>query len=285
MSRAQTDLTFCVDTVDVNETPPSDSAVQIYRGDTGAAVWLDDDRVHKVHRRANSYLRERDNYRALSKAGFSAMPKLLVADDERKTLVLERIVPWDELSASEEAPVLRHLGKSLAELHAIEAFDIDAMPLEEAFQRRVGSAVRAIEESDVELPERLRTLATDREVYREFAGCQRRWCHRDFRPQNWGQARDSDTVLIMDWEHARPDLPAVDFARLHTKLDDDSYRQLCAGYAETRELPSRTHRRFAVMLHILQTLRWSLAHGDDKHLAEVDALLAHPEWWDYSQAS
>lgn len=251
----------------------------LHVGDTGARVVRRGDTVQKTHRAPGSYARELRNYQWLDAQGFSASPRLLAFDDDTLTLVLEFVTPWSAMSDARRRSVLPTVGTALARLHALGAERTDSLPLADALRARVRAARRALRGAD---------FASVRLVCDEFEGLDlgrmlrhetRAMAHRDFRPRNWAFAESRNQAVLLDWEHARPDFVAVDFARLDFALDDAQRAALETSYERVRPLPPVGQRRLAVRLHLVQTLAWAHRNGVDTHRSEAAWLLQRPELW------
>lgn len=89
-------------------------------------------------------------------------------------------------------------------------------------------------------------------------------CHRDYTPRNWLVAEDG-ALVVVDLEHARPDLRLADLERLWSgewRRDPALREAFLAGYG--RELTADeegTLRRLSA-LGALSTVAWAREHGD-----------------------
>src|SRR5690606_14148538 len=134
------------------------------------------------------------------------VPRLIADAPALATLILERL---PGVSIEEPSPAVHHAaGRFLAALHQLEISDDDPLLLAEALIRRTESWRRraALE------PAQARVVDEHGPRRELFAGVRRVPCHRDFTPGNW--LWDGETLAVIDFEHARPDLALVDLAKL-----------------------------------------------------------------------
>ena len=88
------------------------------------------------------------------------------------------------------------------------------------------------------------------------------WCHRDFTPDNWVWDGPAQKLWVLDFEHARPDLPWSDLVKLEATEFVDQPTTRRAFYAGYGRPPSPEHRDAHVVWHGLATLTWGLQHDE-----------------------
>ncbi len=212
----------------------------------------------KRHRSAWKYARELDFVRHVA-ARVGAIPPLLAASDERCELVYGHVGGRpgggeDHLAA----------GMWLARLHALDGVPEDPVPLADAMRARWDRwwpmAVPALSG-----PQRRKLVSWFEPVPGE-----RRWCHRDYREANWLVGEDIGGVMVsfvvIDFEHAGPDGPLADLAKLAPRwrsdpASEDAFR---VGYPQWDPVALRSW----VALWIVGTVGWARRHGT----APFDAL-------------
>lgn len=176
-----------------------------------------------------------------------------------------RLVQDLTLEPAAERDVHRRAGAYLAALHELEITDDDPLTLSAAFRKRLESwsgRARGILASTVIADVAARAAEALPALEREA----RRACHRDYTPRNW-LLSPAGELLIIDFEHARPDLYLNDFERLYVGLwrnRPDLREAFLEGYGRTLtehelELLSRT-----AALGALSTVVWAREHGDEE---------------------
>lgn len=250
-----------------------------HRGDTGAVVTLGETQITKTHAGRSSFEKEVTNNRRLADAAFRHVPRLLNVDDDALSFTTERVTPWSELDVERRSELLPAVGRALAYLHELDATEHDAMLLSDAVRARMHAAQRRLTDWRSVYREPLLDELGRIDLDNALRDVRRVFCHRDFRPQNWGYSEPRATFVVFDLEHARNDFAATDFARLHTDLSDDEVREVLAGYAEVRDLPSSSLRRLGVLLHVLQTWAWAEQHDDDVYREEARGLGERRSLW------
>lgn len=143
----------------------------------------------------------------------------------------------------------RAAGRWLRHLHDLQGLPVDPLPLEQAVARRIAALCpalpppwgRALGELD------LRPLAEQQRV----------WCHRDLRPRNW--LWDGVRLVVLDFEHAAPDLGALDFARVPDPF------ALLEGYGRSK-VTDKAVLSIAGILDAAGTLAWGLRHEDPERV-------------------
>lgn len=139
-------------------------------------------------------------------------------------LLFERLagVPVSKLRLSEEQELALHAaaGVWLARLHELP-IDDDDIELEAAYRLRwqpvwEESLALALPTPIEREPNALRFWVGDRlrAAIPALRGSARVPCHRDYTPANWLADASGSWVGVVDFEHARPDHPLADLARL-----------------------------------------------------------------------
>ena len=185
----------------------------------------------KMHRHARKFTQEWAAYtRLLPQLASRMTPCLLATDERRKTLLIEA-VNGTVLESATTTPALRQqcyeqAGRFLRGLHGLQHVDLDPLSPAEAFARR---SEHWLNRAGGLLPPAV--LATVRgELLRKpspVRGRERRQCHRDFTARNWilrdlaSGSSGQEPLPVIDFEHARPDLPLVDVERVFASLADD----------------------------------------------------------------
>jgi len=183
---------------------------------------------------------------ALRGAGLP-LPRLLAHTD---TVVVTERAPGQPLAVGLQpfdpppAGALAALGRWLRVLHRLPDVPADPLPLDQAVARRIERTLQAL---PAELAHDL-APHLHAPLLRDAA---RTWAHRDLHPRNalW----DGQALVLIDWEHARPDHPAVDFARVPAPL----LHGLARGYGP---LPDPPVLRLFRVLDAATTLAWGLRH-------------------------
>ena len=119
------------------------------------------------------------------------------------------------LSELEEREVYRRAGAFLRRLHDLPFEDTDNLPLTDALLMRSESWLKRakglLDEQTIQwVSAQLDEVA---QVVRE-SGWTRVPCHRDYTARNW--LLDGDTLHVIDFEHAKPDLFLADFEKLQS---------------------------------------------------------------------
>ncbi len=198
-------------------------------GEHGVRCWRVGERVIERARSERSY-RQLLTVAELVWPRLPGCPKLLDRDDEARTITRT----WHE--GQPGAASLGETAERVRALHALPCESPDPMPPLEALVRRRAAAARVLADDLAE-----RALQLDLELLGPLRRC---WCHRDLRPDN---VLGPGAVLI-DWEHARPDVGLMDLAR---------WPEL----ARELGVPDPTYRVVRA-LHGLQTRAWGLRQGD-----------------------
>jgi Ser/Thr protein kinase RdoA (MazF antagonist) len=174
-------------------------------------------------------------------------------------------------SSAEALDVHRAAGRFLAALHRLEPSHDDPLPLAEALVRRTQAWLgRAPLE-----PEQVQIVAEHGPCLDLFANERRVACHRDFAPNNW--LWDGETLTVLDFEHARPDLALVDLAKLCVgswSQQPDSASAFFAGYGRIASDLERRQLRAVVVLHGVASLAWGHGRGDADLVREGQHALA-----------
>lgn len=240
----------------------------------GPKVWLlelaDTSVVVKQHVEQRPFVQERD---ALRDWADLRMPRLLASDPALRVLVLERRpgVAVDTLDDERARLAWQQAGEFLADLHARVVDDADPLPLADALPLRLRAWARACD-SALDQPTREWVARLELDARVALAGARRVACHRDFTPSNWLWEADAldptrGRLHVVDFEHSRPDLAALDLAKLATHWRPDLATAFLRGYgrdhAELRE-----SLRLALALHGLASLAWGLRHGEREFVDE-----------------
>lgn len=182
-------------------------------------------------------------------------PALLHVDPE--VLWLEDL-PGRPGAATEDVATMRALGAACAGLDR-GAAPPDPLPLDAALARRAaaltgGAALALLQGCD----------------WSAWAGWVRWPQHRDLAPRNWLVSEEG--VHLVDFEHARPDVPGTDAARLwlelRLELDGPAAESAMQGWDAGRRaaggptLPPAPMLRDLCRLATAATLRWAARHED-----------------------
>lgn len=235
-----------------------------------------------VERRADSARKALQERRALELwAAYSgASPWLLGHEGLRLWM---GSLPGRAGQADDPIEVYARLGLILAQVGAAPTGP-DPLPLPDAIAARRAALLRGPAGPAVAgLLQRVQPLA--------FAGASRAHAHRDLAPRNW--LVDHNNVYIIDLEHAGPDAPGADLARLglelrcsldpaptRARVDALEAARLSAGGAPVH--PAQLNAMLA--LTAAGTLSWGLRHDDaaftERGRAWVAALQAThgPPW-------
>lgn len=229
-------------------------------GGTSSSVWRVDTPggpvVVKVHRSDRA---RRQELAALDIAPV-AVPRPTVLATVEDAIVLE----WLEMTPLlAPADHLRERGAVLRALHDMPLQDSDPMSLADALRTRADAlSARAETRSERDAAESLRLQTNG------LLGAGRRvLAHRDPRRDNWGMAEVG--LALIDFEHARLDARATDFAVLWADgaFDDaGAMDTFAAGYGVRPDADPLW--RVATGLQALAAVCWSRAHGDVARLRD-----------------
>ena len=179
-------------------------------------------------------------------AGIVGVPRLLAQEGG---LIWQTACPGTPAVTSSAA--LRALGKLLAQIRD-RPTPSDPLDLSQALQQRwealkKGSTV--VEYRELPPPD-----------FACFRGQTRVWSHRDLAPRNWTWVAEPAQIFLLDWEHARPDAPAADLARLRLELGFGT--DLSPLYEGLGESPDPLALRALSYWQALATLAWGRDHAD-----------------------
>jgi len=249
----------------------------------------------KRHRQARKHRQERAALTAWAPA-VAGTPRLLAATEDPLPALLLSPVPGVLVATAapgtaDPSAVHAAAGAWLRRWHGQPFADDDPLaPLDalherlDAWAARAGDGVRGATVAAVRA--RLAPLAE--------ADLRRAPCHRDFGPRNWlwdaaaappggtrgsaPDARDAPAGFgVIDFEHARPDVPWVDVV----KLVDGAWRgrpdleaAFWRGYGRRPDARDRPTIDALRALHAIGTIAWARAHDDGAFEAEGRAALA-----------
>ncbi|MFT5584290.1 MAG: Ser/Thr protein kinase RdoA (MazF antagonist) [Cognaticolwellia sp.] len=138
-------------------------------------------------------------------------------------------------------------GRWLRALHSLDRVPHDAMTLQQAIGKRIAALVP-------QLPDLWRSPLQGLDLS-TLAGVDRVWCHRDLHPRNW--AWDGARLVVFDFEHAAPDLGALDWVRVPDRAS------LLEGYGGLKDKEEEL-LFISGVVSAAATLAWGLRH-DDAH--------------------
>jgi aminoglycoside phosphotransferase (APT) family kinase protein len=236
--------------------------------------------VLKTYRSARTFRQELRAYRDWVPA-LAETPRLIDHRREPPPALLLQALPGEPVSSASlpvEAERRLHgrAGRWLRALHAVPFRDPDPVPLEEGYRRRILAWDEATVESiDAELRgwlhERLHDLPS------RLRGASRVPCHLDFEPRNWLVDEDGRWVGVIDFEHARPDHPLADLARLAAYVWP-ARADLARGFLDEYGAPSGAADVGAVdrlaLFEVARRLAWATDHGDANLIRSARAALA-----------
>jgi len=223
----------------------------------------------KQFRQRAQYLRERDALTAL-RLRVPGVPSLLDSNDELGILITAAC-PGEPVTRAEqiEHAVWFAAGSWLAGLHRLPIegpwLSPDKMPLAEAMQRRRS-----------QLRQEMRQLPHST-AYTGFSDALNKWtwpttssirvpCHRDFEPRNWLWSASDRTLWVVDFEHLRPDAPAVDMAKVLEVCGSnlsESWKQFRDGYTKfAGRWPADDEIDAAFVYHAARTWIWGERHDN-----------------------
>ncbi len=140
------------------------------------------------------------------------VPRLLEADEKKRTLLLTEISGTNVSDHPIPAQVYEQAGSFLTSLHSLEFQDPDEMPLKAALLKRLElfnkEAGRLLEGEYLnDINAQIKSLLSEVHL-------QRVPCHRDFMEYNWLLKSDG-TIWFFDFEHARPDYWLLDLCKMN----------------------------------------------------------------------
>lgn len=162
-----------------------------------------------------------------------------------------------------EQDIHRRAGAYLSALHRLPIVDADPLTLADAFGQRLEAwSARAHGIVPAGLIANVRARAS--EALPALEGERRRACHRDYTPRNWLLGPTGE-LLVIDFEHARPDLYLNDFERLFVGLwreRTDLSEAFQEGYGRSLTQDEVGLLRRTSALGALSTVVWAREHGD-----------------------
>ncbi len=220
------------------------------------------------------------------RGGETALPQLYAKSDPALSSILLTAVPGEiaaNLPLDEHAGVAIHrrAGEFLARLHALPFRDEDPMPLATALPLRLAFWLERQDGllSSVEHELALRSVGDGA----MFEGDTRVPCHRDYSLRNWlveGEGRNGARRFgVIDFEHARPDHPWVDFVRVEERARPHYpawFESFCEGYSHASESPITAcdaKLRAVSAIHAVGSIVWGHTHGDAAFERSGHALL------------
>ena len=146
-------------------------------------------------------------------------PDLIAIDIDLSALLLSPVpgtlVQEVTLTPKQEQEVYRRAGAFLRRLHDLPFEDMDTLPLADALLMRSKSWLKRaqglLDEQTIQWVSA--QLGEAAQIVRE-RGWTRVPCHRDYTARNWLWA--GDTLHVIDFEHAKPDLFLADFEKLRS---------------------------------------------------------------------
>lgn len=293
----------------------------VHRGDAGSEVVVDGDCVAKRHPTRGAWLREIRAYDELGKLRLEKLtdlrvPRLLAAcemlpegdgaesaearERARFQLVLERLAGHVRASRDLERSDWRRMGCALGALHAAslrQQVASDALGARSAVERRLAplrdffAASEGGADAVAHREGRALCSVLDTQLVPALIDHGRRvFCHRDFRPHNvlWSssptKSDGSEAPGLVDFEHARWDFAAADFARLPMCWASQwsegarcsracAWDAFVAGYGERADLPTPVELYVFRGMHALATLRWGFKHRSHGRYSEGRGLV------------
>ncbi len=232
--------------------------IALQGGDVVVGAWFAD---------AGKFAREVAAYEALR--GDELVPTLLGVDAGERVVLVAHVTGVRASSLPATSPewvtVMEDAGGWLARLHRRPVWQVDEVPLGDAYRARVERVERELGAREPAvltsaLRARLDALPS------QLEGCVRVPCHRDFTPDNW-LVDPPHLRGVIDFEHARSDLPEADVARLVNEgwLDAPERRRAFMRGYEASDGPAKLEGyvvRDVALLEALTTLAWALRHRD-----------------------
>jgi Ser/Thr protein kinase RdoA (MazF antagonist) len=169
--------------------------------------------VVKQHGTRSKHDREVHAYRHWTTALGPSAPTLIAADSESMAIVITTL-PGQACSGDPEAAIYHQAGALLRRFHDTEpARELLWFPcwLDDRIRHWTSQAKTLLPAEDAAVVDdhltALRTIGVPYGVP----------CHLDFQPRNW-LVDESRNLSVIDFEHARTDLPARDFVRLRFRV-------------------------------------------------------------------
>lgn len=137
-------------------------------------------------------------------------------------------------------------GLWLRALHSLDGVPSDPLPLDQAFAKRIEALLPQLPP-----PWTVPLSTLDLSPLKDVP---RLWCHRDLHPRNW--LWDGEGLVVLDFEHAAPDLGALDWVRVPER------QALLVGYGGLKEQEEKL-LFIAGVVNAAATLVWGLRHEDE----------------------
>lgn len=255
-----------------------DEAVVLHHvGDTGAVVEVSGQVATKTHQARASFERERDALVYLHQQRMSGVPRLLAVNESAQRLSLERIfgANVDARGETHAVRVWEAAGQWLRSLHLLPLEAADTLSFSQTMRARLQSAyatTKRVLDDQTQAMIEAALQALQAGAYDDGQG--RVFAHRDYRPRNWMLARNAQLVVV-DYEHARPDFAEVDLARLvpYWRERPTLARTFLRAYEDPRLHQAEDRLRIAVLVDALKTLEWGLSHSRDDYELSGRALV------------
>lgn len=210
-----------------------------------------------------------------------ALPTLVAASDPEHCAILVTEVPGEiaarrPVEEEDGEDLHRRAGAFLRRLHSLPHDDRDPIPLREALRLRLAYWLERGGDRLSHAEGRLaRDLVGDGTVFDDVA---RVICHRDYQLRNWLVSGTGPTATfgVIDFEHARPDHPLVDFVRVRERALPHHPHWFDAFVAGYGGLPGAHAQRALVALsaiHGIGSVVWGTEHEDDAFVRSGHALL------------
>ena len=195
-------------------------------------------------------------------------PDLISVNKDLNALLLSA-VPGElaqkvTLTQKREREVYRCAGAFLRQLHDLPFEDTDTLPLADALLMRSKSWLKRaqglFDEQTIQWVSA--QLGEAAQIVRE-KGWMRVPCHRDYTERNW--LWDGDTLYVIDFEHAKPDLFLTDFEKLRSLVwlhRSDLQDAFFEGYGRSLTDDEAGVLESLALHGALVMVVWACEHGD-----------------------